>query len=523
MVLRCAYHQTSNTNVLIEPHVLSSDADWLIEPNRQSSAMTTGLSPTLASAESIRDVIEAAPNGVVMIDASGTITLVNAELERMFGHSRTVLIGQPIETLLPERFQTSHVAMRSSYLQAPQRRAMGAGRELFGRRADGSEFPIEIGLSGIQGPEGPLAVASVVDISARKEVETTFRNTVEAAPYGMLMIDAGGTIVLANPHITRIFGYTQAELVGSSIELLVPERYRGAHVLHRTEYARAPSPRAMGANRDLTGQHKDGTEFAVEIGLSPARWNGMPVSLAAVIDISERKRLELEVRDANARLEEFTYVASHDLKSPLRGIADLVEWLSEDLKDTGSPETRRNLERIQLRVTRMERLIQDLLAYAHARDTSSALVWIFPDQFIADLLEFAAPPSAFEMHVEISAKPFKAAHTPLETVLRNLISNALKHHDRAQGQISIKVVEDDAYCHIAVSDDGPGIPSRSQERVFKLFQTVSSTEREGSGLGLALAKRLVESHGGKIQLVSKDNERGSTFHVWWPRFVRRSS
>jgi signal transduction histidine kinase len=278
----------------------------------------------------------------------------------------------------------------------------------------------------------------------------------------------------------------------------------------------------MGANRDLTGQHKDGTEFAVEIGLSPARWNGMTVSLAAVIDISERRRLELDVRDANARLEEFTYVASHDLKSPLRGIADLVEWLSDDLKAVGSPEILRNLERIQTRVTRMERLIQDLLAYARARDVSAALVWIVPKQLITDLIEFAAPPSGFEVHVEVSAPPFKAAQVPLETVLRNLIGNALKHHDRTTGHITIRMVEDDAYCHIEVSDDGPGIPTRSHERAFKLFQTVSSTAREGSGLGLALSKRLVESHGGRIVLVSKDNERGSTFHVWWPRFVRRT-
>lgn len=480
------------------------------------------LPPTFDNAESIRDVIETTPNGVVMVDGSGAIVLVNGELERMFGYSRAELLGQPIENLLPERLRSAHDALRSHYMKSPVPRAMGAGRELFARRADGSEFPIEVGLNKVRGPDGVLAVASVVDVSARRDVETTFRNIVDAAPYGMLMIDENGTIVVSNPYVTRVFGYTQEELLGQSIELLVPQRYRASHVPQRQAYGRAPTWRVMGANRDLTGQHKDGSEFPVEIGLSPVRWDGRTVSLAAVVDITERKRLELELREANAHLEEFTYVASHDLKSPLRGISDLVEWLSEDLVNA-APETRRNLERIQTRVSRMERLIQDLLAYARARDSSTALASIAPRQFVQDIVELEDVPKGFEVTIDVAAHPFKAARTPLETVLRNLLSNALKHHDRTSGQIAIRLTDDDAYCHIEVSDDGPGIPTRSQERVFKLFQTVSAAERGGSGIGLALAKRLVESHGGKIRLESNDHSRGSTFHVWWPRFERRSS
>ena len=456
-----------------------------------------------------------------MVDGSGTIVLVNGELERMFGYARSALLGQPIEILLPERFHAAHVALRAKYMDSPERRAMGVGRELFARRADGSEFPIEIGLNGIQGPDGPLAVASVVDISARRDAEITFRSIVEAAPYGMLMINEEGTILLANPYVTRVFGYTQHELLGRSVELLVPQRYRGHHVAQRQAYGRAPTWRVMGANRDLTGQHKDGSEFPVEIGLSPVVWNGRTVSLAAVVDITQRKGLELELREANAHLEEFTYVASHDLKSPLRGISDLVEWVIEDLGNA-SPETKRNLERIQTRVARMERLIQDLLAYARARDTSTALAPIDPSQFVQDIVDLENIPAGFEVDIQISAGPFKAARTPLETVVRNLLSNALKHHDRTSGQIAIRMKDDDSYCHIEVSDDGPGIPSRSQERVFKLFQTVSAAERGGTGIGLALTKRLVESHGGKIRLESDDHARGSTFHVWWPRFERRS-
>jgi signal transduction histidine kinase len=150
------------------------------------------------------------------------------------------------------------------------------------------------------------------------------------------------------------------------------------------------------------------------------------------------------------------------------------------------------------------------LVYAHASDASSALVWVCPGRLISELLELAAPPSGFAVHVEVLANPFKAAHKPLETVLRNLIGNALKHHDREERHTGIRVVEEDAYCHIEVSDDRPGIPSCSQERVFKLFQTVSSKVRKGSGLGRAPSKRLVESHGGRIQLVSNRTDSSLT-------------
>ena len=278
------------------------------------------------------------------------------------------------------RFRAAHVGLRSRYLQAPSRRAMGAGRELFGRRSDGSEFPIEIGLSGMKRPEGPLAVASVADISARREVEATFRNIVEAAPYGMVMVGADGKILVANEHMVRLFGYTREELLGRPIELLVPERYRGAHVPLRAGYARAPSLRAMGANRDLTGQHKDGTEFPVEIGLSSMRWCGETVSLAAVIDISVRKRLELELRDANAHLEEFTYVASHDLKSPLRGIGDLVDWLSEEPARAArrSARSTRNLDPDPNSGIAMERVIDDLRRPRGARRLDRARLGLPP-------------------------------------------------------------------------------------------------------------------------------------------------
>jgi signal transduction histidine kinase len=252
-------------------------------------------------------------------------------------------------------------------------------------------------------------------------------------------------------------------------------------------------------------------------------WGDRRMVIAAVSDISVRKQLELELRQANAHLEEFSYVASHDLKSPLRGISDLADWVLEELVQNPIPSAQKNLERIKLRVARMESIINDLLTYARAGRASAEFMEIEPQALIQSVLEVLSIPKAFEVHVDVDVEPFRAAKTPLETVLRNLISNAIKHHDSERGQLEITVRARGAFCQFSVRDDGPGIPELAQARIFKLFQTVSASERGGSGIGLAVCKRLVECHGGSIEVRCEPGSRGSTFSFSWPRFLRKQA
>jgi PAS domain S-box-containing protein len=465
-------------------------------------------------------VVECAPNGVVLTRSDGSILLVNAELERMFGYTRAQLLEGPIERLVPERFREGHAALRSELAEDGRPRAMGTGRELIGLRADGTEFPIEVGLSTLDTSEGVLAVESVVDISVRKRLERMFQRMVEAAPCSMVMIDGRGRIVLANPQVEQMFGYGRTELIGSPLEMLLPERFRAAHCLHRRAFAASPSIRRMGAGRDLTARRKDGTEFPVEIGLSPVTSEESALVLATVSDLTHRKLMELELEQANANLEEFTYAASHELKSPLRGIADLMEWIAEDL-GAQRPEVMRNLQRVGTRVARLERVIDELLNYAKSGKSSVEPEMVDPQALIEDALDMQPRRERFQVGVQNEAAPFVTERTPLETVLRNLISNAFKHHDRESGSLEIRVSHADRFCLFAITDDGPGIPSASHERVFRMFQRLTDTA--GTGIGLALSKRLVESHGGRIEIDSVDGVRGTTFRVFWPRFQWRSS
>jgi signal transduction histidine kinase len=291
-----------------------------------------------------------------------------------------------------------------------------------------------------------------------------------------------------------------------------------------TGYRATGEARMMGRGRDLTALHRDGTELPVEIGLSRVRWQRKTMTLAAVSDISVRKRLELELRQANANLQEFTYVASHDLRSPLRGIADLMEWIQGDLGAGAPPEVTKNLGRVSQRIQRMERLIDDLLSYARAGRAATEYTLVDIEGLVRETLEIQPLPSGFDVELDLPVAPFQATKTPLETALRNLIGNAVKHHDRPNGRIRVQACEDDSYCVVSVIDDGPGIPGASKDRIFKLFQTLTANERGGSGIGLALTKRVIEVHGGRIEVSSPVLEgRGACFRFWWPRFPRRTS
>ena len=468
-------------------------------------------------------MLDTIPTGIVVTNEQGLLVYANSEAERLFGYSLDELLGESVDMLLPDRFSKKHASHRKEFGEAPSTRHMGAGRDLFGRRKNGTEFPLEVGLRPLRKEDQTWVIATIVDISARKQLETRFAKVIEASPFGMLLVDDQGIIQLINPSLQKLFGYSSEELLGQSMNLLLPDRYRSNHDKLRAGYQAEPSLRAMGAGRDLTGRHKNGTEIPIEIGLNPVDSDKGKLTLAVITDISERKRLELSLQQANAHMEEFTYVASHDLKSPLRGIADLVEWIGEDLDESASASVKKNLDRMQVRIKRMERLVEDLLLYARAGKRNTELAPVDLAELIRGIIEMHPIPDNFQIFTDIRLQQITAARTPLETVLRNLFTNALKHHDGQNPQITIIAEAQENFGRFVVKDNGPGIPASARERVFRLFQTLSSDQSSGSGIGLAVAKRMTESHGGKIQLIGKDNERGAEFEVLWPRFPRKDT
>ena len=465
-----------------------------------------------------RAVVESAPSGMVMINPSGTIVLVNREIERLFGYSRDQLIGQPIERLVPERFRHGHPGFRSSFFAHPQTRAMGAGRELFGVRNDGVEMPVEIGLNPIETDEGLFVLASVVDISARKRADARFRAAVESAPNGMVMIDRSGKIILVNREIERLFGYGREELLGQPIERLVPQRLRERHPGLRTSFFEQPQTRAMGAGRDLFGVRKDGIEFPVEIGLNPIETEEGLFVLASVVDISGRKRAEEELRRSNAELERFAYVASHDLQEPLRMVGNYVQLLGKRYKGRLDSDADEFIGFALDGAVRMQRLIEDLLAYSRVSSRGAEFAptdaGAVLDHALANLKLAIEDGGAVVTRDPLPVVP--ADQSQLEHVFLNLIGNALKFRGSQRPEVHVSAEQHDGDWRFSIRDNGIGIESQYFDRIFVIFQRLHGREQyPGTGIGLAITKRIVERHGGRIWVESQP-DKGSTFFFTLP-------
>jgi PAS domain S-box-containing protein len=251
--------------------------------------------------ELFRVAVDLSPTGLLAVDRQGIIVLANREVERLFGWSRQELVGKPIDVIVRARSDAGRPGWLREAFEAPAATPLGAVRELQGRRKDGTEAPIEIGLQPVRLSRGPLVLASVMDVTARKRADERFQAAVESAPSGMLMVDSEGNIVLVNREAERLFGWSRDEIIGKPIEMLVPARFRGPHPRQRAAFLTAPSARAMGAGRDLFGLRKDGTEIPVEIGLNPLRTEDGVFVLSSVVDITARREAEARLRESEER------------------------------------------------------------------------------------------------------------------------------------------------------------------------------------------------------------------------------
>jgi len=258
-----------------------------------------------------RNLVESAPDAIIIVNGEGRIVLANAQAEKWFGYARSELLNQPIELLVPERFRTHHPDYRQAYIENPVVRAMGVGRDLYGRRKDGSEFPVELNLSPLETKKEKLVTSIIRDISIRKHAEeelraseARFRGLLESAPDAIVIVNDKGCIVLVNAQAELWFGYSRDELLNQPIELLVPEQFRTRHQDYRQVYTENPQVRPMGVGLDLSGRRKDGSEFPVEINLSPLKIGQDLFIISIIRDITVRKRAEQMQREAQAKYQE---------------------------------------------------------------------------------------------------------------------------------------------------------------------------------------------------------------------------
>ncbi len=267
----------------------------------------SGPSPTIPESPGphtlFEKLFEASPDAIVVTNAEGRITSINSQVERLFGYGRQDLIGQDVEILVPERFRHTHPSHRGAYNAHASVRPMGAGLELFGRRKDGSEFPVDIMLSPMETPEGRVVISVIRDISERRRAqedvrrsEAQFRALFEFSPDAIIASDREGRITEVNARVESMFGYQRGELLGQPIDSLVPERFRHTHPARRKEYASAARVRPMGAGLELYGRRKDGSEFPADIMLGPVETTEGRIVLSVIRDLTEKREAEEALR-----------------------------------------------------------------------------------------------------------------------------------------------------------------------------------------------------------------------------------
>ena len=236
--------------------------------------------------------------------------------------------------------------------------------------------------------------------------------------------------------------------------------------------------------------------------------------------IIKHEKLEKTLTRSNEELDKFAYIASHDLKSPLRGIAQVVSWVEDDLKDTISDETSGHLKLIKNRIERLERLLNDLLDYSRVGRLHGDFKNIAPEEFILEIFQLSNPPAEFKCVINTDIQTIETLHVSLALIIRNLVSNAIKHHDRKDGMLNITVKDQSEFIEFIIKDDGPGIDPKYHEKVFEVFQTLNARDKvEGSGIGLSIIRKLVNNYQAKLNLDS-DGLNGSTFILHWPKVQR---
>jgi PAS domain S-box-containing protein len=497
--------------------------------DHQHMASTAAMPGLGASHERLMGIIGSATDAIITVDDQQKITLFNAAAERMFRCLASQAIGQPLDRFIPKRFRDVHSDHIRVFSETGETtRAMGSQRSLAALRADGEEFPVEATISQITVAGQKLFTAIVRDVTERRRSEEALRESegrlraiVDTAVDCIITIDERGRITSFNPAATRLFGYAPEEVWDRNINLLMPAPYHEEHDGYLKNYVTTGLKKIIGIGREVTGRRKDGTLFPMDLAVSETRLGNRRIFTGIVRDISERKRAEAsltrqaeELARSNVELERFAYVASHDLQEPMRTVRSFAQLLQRRCADKLTGEGEEYLRFITDGVQRMQTLINDLLAYSRVNSQGAAFAPADSDQILGRVLENLQA-SIEQQHARVTADVLPAViadATQLGQVFQNLLINAIKFHDSRPPQIHISAKEAPAEWLFSVRDNGIGIASEYFERIFIIFQRLHTIEEYGgTGIGLAICKKIVERHGGRIWVESKVGE-GSTFH-----------
>jgi len=485
----------------------------------------------------LRTVLDIAVDGVILIDAHGTVLMFNRACERLFGYAADEVVGRNVNMLMPSPYHEMHDQYLAKYLGGGKAEIIGIGREVVGRRRDGSTFPMDLAVGESRESGEPIFVGMIRDLSERKRAEqatgelvSRLRAVIDTAVDGVILIDAVGSIITFNPACERLFGYTSDEVVGKNVRMLMPAPYRDQHDSYLESYRTSGERKIIGIGREVTGMRKDGTTFPMDLSVGEAIQDGVSTFVGIIHDLTERNRTQEQLIQAQ-KMETVGQLSggiAHDFNNLLTVIIGNAEALSEALK--ARPDLSKLADMIGLAGSRGADLTQRLLAFSRRQTLQP--VEIDCNHFIESMQEMLRRTlrEDIEVRTALDSELWLAYADPaqLESAILNLALNAQDAMANG-GCITISSanvplderyrdlhpeVPPGHYVVVAVTDDGCGMPHDVLERVFEPFFTTKEVGR-GSGLGLSMVYGFVKQSNGHITIYSEPM-LGTTIRMYLP-------
>ena len=468
---------------------------------RAEEAHRASAAAAIARAERLDAILNTTVDGIIVIDARGIIEAFNRGAQELFGYPEAEVLGRNVSLLMPSPDHEQHDQYLARYIATGEARIIGSGREVTGRRRDGSLFPVHLSVGEMRIAGERKFTGMLHDLTRRARLETElgasearWRAIVDSAVDGIVAIDTHGRVEAFNPAAERLFGYTAAEVCGQNVDMLMPSPYREEHDTYLSRYMATGRAKIIGSGREVQGRRKDGSTFPLHLSVGEMTVNGERKFTGILHDLTDRVEMETRLAEqaALAKLGEMAAVVAHEVKNPLAGIRGAVQVFA------GRPGAAANsqiLSEIVARIDALDQMMKDLLLFARPPQPRYAPTDLVPlVTTTANLLSQDPAVRDVNIVIEGTAPPLPADTEMLRIVFHNLLINGA-HAMHGKGQIRVAVEAGDSMCRIAFSDAGPGIPSELRDKIFTPFFT---TKTRGSGLGLPTAKRLVEAHKGQL-------------------------